>query len=200
MRVKRAPSAIEATMSAPDMMPVSRCTSVWCPTSRATSGSRWNGIEHVLPRLPVIAPSARIGRVALHPTCSSSRLGIDGALRRVAAAVAEEVFVPEDWGCCAFAGDRGMLHPELTASATRAQAAQVRDVGADAHASLNRTCELGMTRATGKPYQHVLELLERATRGDAGTTRVWRVGRRPSPPYRRARSAEAPEAGSSIYR
>jgi D-lactate dehydrogenase len=69
------------------------------------------------------------------------------------------VNVPVDWGCCAFAGDRGMLHPELTAAATRPEAAEVARLDASAHASCNRTCELGMTRATGKPYRHVLELL-----------------------------------------
>jgi len=37
-------------------------------------------------------------------------------------------------------------------------------MGATAHASCNRTCELGMTRATGEPYRHVLELLEELTR------------------------------------
>jgi D-lactate dehydrogenase len=82
----------------------------------------------------------------------------------VAEAVAETVFIPDSWGCCAFAGDRGMLHPELTESATRAQADELRRSGATAHASCNRTCELGMTRATGAEYQHVLELLAVATR------------------------------------
>ena len=80
------------------------------------------------------------------------------------AAVATEVVVPDDWGCCAFAGDRGMLHPELTASATVREA---REVGArefDAYVSCNRTCEIGMTRATGRPYQHVLEVLDRTAR------------------------------------
>lgn len=120
--------------------------------------------EHVLPRLPAVPQAVRLRRLALHPTCSSARLGIDPALRRVAAAIAEEVLVPDDWNCCAFAGDRGMLHPELTASATAAEAAEVRSAEADAHASVNRTCELGLTRATGHPYQHLLELLERATR------------------------------------
>ena len=57
-----------------------------------------------------------------------------------------------------------MLHPELTASATAKQAAEVADMGAAAHASCNRTCELGMTRATGAQYRHVLELLEEVTR------------------------------------
>ena len=71
----------------------------------------------------------------------------------MAHAVAEHVKVPQGWGCCALAGDRGMLHPELTESATRTQAAQVAAMDATAHASCNRTCELGMTRATGKAYQ-----------------------------------------------
>jgi len=91
-------------------------------------------------------------------------MGLNPALSRVAAAVADEVHVPLDWGCCAFAGDRGMLHPELTASATAREAAEVRALDADAHASCNRTCELGMTRATGKEYRHVLELLAEVTR------------------------------------
>ncbi|MEQ6900442.1 FAD-binding and (Fe-S)-binding domain-containing protein [Nocardioides sp. YIM 152588] len=115
----------------------------------------------LLPRLPA-EPVA--DRLALHPTCSSVRSGADGALRAIAGAVSREVFVPPSWGCCAFAGDRGMLHPELTASATAAQAAEVAAYGADAHASCNRTCELGMSRATGETYQHVLVLLDRATR------------------------------------
>ncbi|MFE5408987.1 FAD-binding and (Fe-S)-binding domain-containing protein [Microbacterium sp. NPDC056569] len=116
----------------------------------------------LLPRLGAVTPL--VGSLALHPTCSSSQLGLDPALRRVAEAVAAEVVVPDAWSCCGFAGDRGMLHPELTASATAAEAAEVRALGADAHASCNRTCELGMTRATGSDYRHVLELLEEATR------------------------------------
>ena len=95
----------------------------------------------------------------MHPTCSSTQLGLDPALVTVAEAVAETVTVPLDWGCCAFAGDRGMLHPELTAAATRREAAEVARLDAQAHASCNRTCELGMTRATGATYRHVVELL-----------------------------------------
>lgn len=113
--------------------------------------------EVLLPRLPA---GERVATVSLHPTCSSTRLGANEALMRVAAAVAEEVIVPDSWGCCAFAGDRGMLHPELTAAATRPEAAEVEASGATLHASTNRTCELGMTRATGKPYRHVLQLLD----------------------------------------
>lgn len=112
--------------------------------------------EHVLPLLP---EGNRVASLTLHPTCSSTRLGIDGALTRVAGAAADAVVIPDEWGCCAFAGDRGLLHPELTASATTREAAEVKSVASSAHASLNRTCELGMSRSTGQPYQHVLETL-----------------------------------------
>ncbi|NEN04752.1 FAD-binding oxidoreductase [Diaminobutyricibacter tongyongensis] len=117
----------------------------------------------VLPRLPV-GPH-KVASVTVHPTCSSAQLGLDGALRRVAAAAAESVVVPDDWGCCAFAGDRGMLHPELTASATAREAAEAVTADTATYASLNRTCELGMTRATGREYEHVLQVLDRATAG-----------------------------------
>lgn len=114
--------------------------------------------ERILPRLSV---AERLGSVVVHPTCSSTRAGSNPNLAVLAAAVADETVVPDAWGCCGFAGDRGMLHPELTASATASEAAEVAERGFDAYASCNRTCELGMTRATGHQYQHILELLDR---------------------------------------
>lgn len=112
--------------------------------------------EHVL---PVLGEYRKLDSLTIHPTCSSTQMGLNPDLVTVSRAVAETVNVPLDWGCCAFAGDRGMLHPELTASATRREAAEAASLGAEAHASCNRTCELGLTRATGTPYRHVLELL-----------------------------------------
>lgn len=122
--------------------------------------------REVLPRLTV---AAKLPTVAVHPTCSTTALGATGALTAIASAVAEDVYVPEGWGCCAFAGDRGMLHPELTASATAQESAEVAEAdaergGFDAFVSANRTCEIGMTRATGRPYRHVIEVLEELTR------------------------------------
>lgn len=123
--------------------------------------------REVLPKLTV---PAKLPTVAVHPTCSTTALGATGALTAIAAAVADDVFVPEGWGCCAFAGDRGMLHPELTASATAQESAEIAAAeraqgGFDAFVSANRTCEIGMTRATGRPYRHVIEVLEELTRG-----------------------------------
>jgi len=117
--------------------------------------------RELLPRLDV---RRRLPAVALHPTCAGVHLGGVEDLRAVAAACAEEVVVPLAWGCCGFAGDRGMLHPELTASATAAQVAELAGRTFDAYVSSNRTCEMGMSRATGQPYEHVLELLDRLTR------------------------------------
>jgi D-lactate dehydrogenase len=115
----------------------------------------------LLPRLTV---TRKLESVALHPTCSSEHLGVSEPMRRIAEAISGEAVIPDDWGCCGFAGDRGMLHPELTASATRAEAAALAGRAFSAYASVNRPCEIGMTRATGKPYRHILELLEEATR------------------------------------
>lgn len=120
--------------------------------------------ERILPRITVVEP---LESIVVHPTCSSTRAGSNARLLELASAAAETVTVPDDWGCCAFAGDRGMLHPELTASATRREAAGVTAGEFDAYVSCNRTCEIGMTRATGQLYQHVLEVLDRAaTRRD----------------------------------
>ena len=56
-----------------------------------------------------------------------------------------------------------MLHPELTKSATVAEADEIAsrfDKNVDAFVSCNRTCEIGMSRATGEKFVHVLETLD----------------------------------------
>lgn len=113
----------------------------------------------VLPHLPPLADAAKLRSVMLHPTCSSTQAGTNGHLAELAASVAREVHVPVEWSCCGFAGDRGMLHPELTASATAAEADEVRRRNAGAHASCNRACEIAMTRATGRTYRHLIEIV-----------------------------------------
>lgn len=118
--------------------------------------------QEVLPRLDA-ERAARVPTAVLHETCSMRHLGIGEDLRAVAFVVADEVIDPGS-SCCGFAGDRGFLHPELTAGATRVEAADVRALGGNAHLSDNRTCELGMEHATGAPYESALVALERATR------------------------------------
>ncbi|MFD3933605.1 FAD-binding and (Fe-S)-binding domain-containing protein [Streptomyces sp. NPDC058611] len=117
--------------------------------------------DELLPHLEIRRTA---GSAVLHPTCSMRHLGDEAQLLAVAAACADEVVVPDDAGCCAFAGDRGMLHPELAASATAREAAEVTARSFDAHLSANRMCEVGMDRATGRSYYSALLELEHATR------------------------------------
>jgi D-lactate dehydrogenase len=117
--------------------------------------------ERVLNHLTVTAP---ISSLTIHHTCSSTQLGTNEMMTSLAERISADVQVPMEWGCCGFAGDRGLLHPELTASATEGESAEINSREYAAYASANRTCELGMSRATGHEYQHLLELLENATR------------------------------------
>ncbi|RPK81378.1 FAD-binding and (Fe-S)-binding domain-containing protein [Streptomyces sp. ADI98-10] len=117
--------------------------------------------DELLPELTVFRTA---GSAVVHPTCSMEHLGDVGQLRALAEACADEVVVPDDAGCCAFAGDRGMLHKELTDSATAKEAAEVGRRPYDAYLSANRMCEIGMERATGHPYRSALIELEHATR------------------------------------
>jgi D-lactate dehydrogenase len=115
----------------------------------------------LLPRLTV---RSKVSAVALHPVCSVTKMGLTGKLEAIARACSETVVVPAGAGCCGFAGDRGMLVPELTAAATRQEAVEVRTGVFEGHFSSSRTCEIGMTRATGQVYRSYLYLLEKATR------------------------------------
>jgi D-lactate dehydrogenase len=110
---------------------------------------------HLITRLEI----KKVDTVVVHPTCSSAKIDENSALIALAGAIANEVIVPPNWGCCGFAGDRGLLIPELTASATREEAAYVKSVDADFHISNNRTCEMAMTSAVGSEYVSVIKAL-----------------------------------------
>ena len=114
--------------------------------------------------LPLLRIQRKVSSVALHPVCSLIKLGLTPSLQGLAAACSDSVLVPRDAGCCGFAGDRGYLVPSLTASATKREAAELRAQDHDGYYSSSRTCEVGMTRATGKPYRSIWYLLDEATR------------------------------------
>jgi D-lactate dehydrogenase len=122
--------------------------------------------DHLLPWLEV---GEKVAAATVHPTCATRRMGLSPKIRHLAETLADDVFVAPSAHCCGFAGDRGISHPELTESATRPQAEELAAAERDgrrfdAHLSSNRTCEIGLTRATGEPYESVLILLERLTR------------------------------------
>jgi D-lactate dehydrogenase len=111
------------------------------------------------------APTGRIeGRAILHPTCSLTKLDAIGDLKAVAAAHARDPQVPLRAGCCGFAGNQGFVKPEITEGATRVEVEDVRALTTpDTTAySTCRTCEIGMTRATGLSYASAAHLVYRA--------------------------------------
>jgi D-lactate dehydrogenase len=113
---------------------------------------------------PELEIGQRVGSATVHPTCATRHMGLAPRLRNLAGALAEEVYVAPSATCCGFAGDRGISHPELTAAATRPQAEELAGRRFDAHLSNNRTCEIGLSRATGASYESIVILLERLTR------------------------------------
>jgi len=114
--------------------------------------------------LPELEIRRKVGSATVHPTCATRQLGLAPRLRRLAGALAEDVYVAPSSTCCGFAGDRGFSHPELTEAATAPQVAELAGRRFDAHISSNRTCEIGLSRATGESYESFVFLLEELTR------------------------------------
>ena len=119
----------------------------------------------LLPRLTI---RRKLGRIAVHPTCSITHLELAKTLRQIATHLADEVEVPIGTTCCGTAGDRGLLHPELVVSATREIKAVLDAHPAEAYVSANRTCEMGLRHATGRPYESFIFLLEELSRPGTG--------------------------------
>jgi D-lactate dehydrogenase len=114
--------------------------------------------------LPQLRVARRVGSATVHPTCATRQMGLSPRLRTLADALAEDVYVAPSATCCGFAGDRGFSRPELTTAATADQASELSGREFDAYLSSNRTCEIGLARATGASYESFVFLLEELTR------------------------------------
>lgn len=120
-------------------------------------------VDYLLPQLVV---RRRERCTVLHPVCSLVEMNLTAKFEKIAKVCSEKVVTPFSADCCAFAGDRGWLFPELTASATAQEAREARAAGADGFYSSSRTCEIGLSRASGRVYRSYLFLLEWATRDE----------------------------------
>jgi len=116
--------------------------------------------EHILPRVIV---AEKLSSVVVHPTCSSTRSGSNENLMSIARAFADEAIVPDAWGCCGFAGDRGFNFPELNAHALRDLRGAV--AGCSAGYSSNRTCEIGLSQHGGLHYRSIVYVVEQQAKG-----------------------------------
>lgn len=101
------------------------------------------------------------GSVAVHVTCSTRLMGHADTIVKVAGLCAENVVVPEGVGCCGFAGDKGMKHPELNKYALRKLRSQVKDI--EVGYSNSRTCEIGLQHNSGIPYVSIIYLVNACT-------------------------------------
>ncbi|WP_275097108.1 FAD-binding and (Fe-S)-binding domain-containing protein [Sedimenticola hydrogenitrophicus] len=113
--------------------------------------------EHLLAHLK---RTSQMESVALHITCSSRKMGLAGAMRRLAEQCARQVFISEDKGCCGFAGDKGFARPELNASALGLLSGSLPQ-HCEMGVSNSRTCEIGLSLHAGLSYQSIVYLVDR---------------------------------------
>lgn len=110
--------------------------------------------------VPKTIPRRKAGNIVLHPVCSLEKMKTTDRFIQVARHFAEKVTVPVNAGCCGMAGDRGFLFPELTESATRAEAEEVREVRYDGYYSSTKTCEMALSQAVKENYLSILYLVD----------------------------------------
>lgn len=101
--------------------------------------------------------------IALHFTCSSRHMKIDGKFASLARMCTSKVIVPEEVGCCGFAGDKGFTQPEINRYALRKLRPQLEAAGVKRGFSNSRTCEIGLSVNAGVPYQSIVYLVDECT-------------------------------------
>ena len=114
--------------------------------------------EFLLDRL-IITPAEET--VALHITCSTTRMGAADKLKQIVEACVTNVVIPDQITCCGFAGDKGFSTPELNQSALRTLKDAVQ--GCNTGYSTSRTCEIGLSHHSGIDYKSIIYLLDRVS-------------------------------------
>ena len=112
--------------------------------------------DYLLPKLTI---RAKKNRIVFHPVCTTLKMNLIQKLQNIGNACAIEAVIPFLSGCCGMAGDRGFYFPELTASATKAEALEVKSKKYDGYYSSGKTCEMALSETTGENYQSVFYLL-----------------------------------------
>lgn len=101
--------------------------------------------------------------VAVHVTCSMRLMGLADTIINLARKCSTQVVVPEEVGCCGFAGDRGFTHPEVNKYALRKLKPQLEAANIQIGYSNSRTCEVGLETNTGVPYVSIAYLVDECT-------------------------------------
>ena len=101
--------------------------------------------------------------IAVHATCTTRKMQLTQLLVQLAKRCSTNVLLPEEVGCCGFAGDKGFSHPEVNTYALRKLAPQLQKNGVVAGYSTSRTCEIGLSTNGGTPYSSIVYLVDRCT-------------------------------------
>ncbi|MEG1685034.1 MAG: FAD-binding and (Fe-S)-binding domain-containing protein [Bacteroides sp.] len=102
--------------------------------------------------------------ISLHITCSMKKMELSKEMIALASLCSTKVFVPEEVGCCGFAGDKGFTHPQVNAYALRKLSPQLVRAGVEVGYSNSRTCEVGLTTNSGIPYLSIVYLVDQCTK------------------------------------
>ncbi|MGL5260922.1 MAG: FAD-binding and (Fe-S)-binding domain-containing protein, partial [Bacteroides sp.] len=101
--------------------------------------------------------------IAVHVTCSMRKMGLADQIIDLAKLCSSEVLVPEEVGCCGFAGDKGFTNPEVNSYALRKLRPQIEANNIQIGYSNSRTCEIGLTTNSGIPYASIVYLVDKCT-------------------------------------
>ena len=101
--------------------------------------------------------------IAIHITCSMRLMGLEKQIVELAKLCSTNVFVPEEIGCCGFAGDKGFTQPDMNSYALRKLKPQLDKANIKIGYSNSKTCEIGLTTNAGIPYSSIVYLVDQCT-------------------------------------
>lgn len=101
--------------------------------------------------------------ITIHTTCSMTKMGLKNTLLTLAKRCSCHVLIPEEVGCCGFAGDKGFTTPEVNRYALRKLHPQIEAKNIHRGYSNSRTCEIGLTTNSGIPYMSIVYLVDQCT-------------------------------------
>jgi len=110
--------------------------------------------------------TAQVDKIALHITCSARKMELDKDFIQLAKNCAKEVIIPEESGCCGFAGDKGFVVPELNHSALSRLKQQIPDDCVEGYSN-SRSCEIGLSKHSGIHYRSIAYLVDQCFEGKA---------------------------------
>ncbi len=115
-------------------------------------------LKHVAPYLDFTPVEET---VSVYAVCSTKKMGQHENLVKLAEKCATNVINP-DTNCCGFAGDRGFTHPELNEHGLKDFKIQHHTNVTHGY-STSRTCEIGLSCASGISYKSIIYLVDQVT-------------------------------------